>query len=362
MKLKVGLQSLVVIFIVFIIGISLAIGVFNQLSDIPKLYSVPAHKEALRRKKRYFAGNEEIVTFFARESKDSERMIARRAFLIRRPGAEVTVFMFHGFMCNKHDIRFLANSLFGQPLGNKPFNIMIIDFRAHGEIPEGQCCSFGYNEMYDVMGAVEFAKADPELKKTKRVAYGFSMGAVSSILAQSQDPTLFDMAIWDCPFESTENVIGRALDRLKLYAFGYELPLPGRSILQKYAYTPYVQNMLKFALKTIAKIDATPIETCIVPVDTVSAMSSITIPIMIIGCKSDEKIPIAAFKEIYGAAQGYKRLWLTNGRMHFDSYFYNPEKYIYKVRRFIQKALDGTIKHRYQEYISEDGVDERRGH
>ncbi len=333
--------------------------VFRQLSDAPAFW--PAHwqksppKQLLGDKKsRYRTGIEETITFFARENGQSSRVLARKAFLIRRPGAKATVFVFHGFMCNKNDIRFLTNSLFSQPFDGQPVNTITIDFRAHGEVAQGQCCSFGHDEKYDVMGVVEYVKSDPELKNTKRVAYGFSMGAVASLLAQADDPTLFDMAIWDCPFESTENIIGRAVSSLKLSMLGYDLALPGRSLLQRYAYNPYVQSWLKFALKTIAKMDATQVETCIVPIDTVEAAQKIAIPVMVIGCKGDEKVPVSAVRAIYDALKGYKRLWITNGRAHFDSYFYNPEKYIYKVRRFIQKAFDGTIKQRYAAYVTLD--------
>ncbi len=39
----------------------------------------------------------------------------------------------------------------------------------------------------------------------------------------------------------------------------------------------------------------------------------------------------------------YKVLWLTNGRRHFDSYFYNPEKYVKEIRTFIDKAVNGSL-------------------
>jgi fermentation-respiration switch protein FrsA (DUF1100 family) len=104
-------------------------------------------------------------------------------------------------------------------------------------------------------------------------------------------------------------------------------------------------------------MDMRQVETCIMPVDTVAAMSKISIPLMLIICRNDEKVPVSAVKELYDAAKGYKRLWITNGRIHFDSYFNNPEKYIYKVRRFIQKVIDGTYKYRPQSHISEDEPD-----
>lgn len=352
-------QGLLIALVALIIGISVIFALFRKLSDVPrfhtdeKAFRSPQDRLA-EKKKRYLGGKEEVITFFSRENGDSKRALARKAVLIRRPGAQSTVFIFHGFMCNKYDIRFLSHSLFSQSFDGKPFNTVTIDFRAHGDIPEGQCCSFGKDEMYDVMGIVDYIKADPQLKDTKRIAYGFSMGAVASILAQSHDPTLFDVAIWDCPFDSTEKLLGRAVEQLRFSVFGYDVGLPGRTLLQKYAYNPYVQSWLKFALKTIAKMDSSQVDTCIVPIDVVEAMGKVHIPLLLIGCVNDDKAPPTAVEAVYEAAQGYKRLWLTNGRGHFDSYFYNPEKYIYKVRRFIQKALDGTINERPLAHISKD--------
>ena len=47
-------------------------------------------------------------------------------------------------------------------------------------------------------------------------------------------------------------------------------------------------------------------------------------------------------------------LWLTNGRRHFDSYFYNPEKYMKEVRSFIDKVVSGSIKDKQLQKIIED--------
>ncbi len=59
-----------------------------------------------------------------------------------------------------------------------------------------------------------------------------------------------------------------------------------------------------------------------------------------IHCKNDEKISVYAIKAVYESAGcAYKELWLTNGRRHFDSYFYNPEKYIKEIRGFMDKVV-----------------------
>ena len=287
------------------------------------------------------------VTFYAQCSSMSNKMIARKGIIFKKPGARATVMLCHGFMCNKTDIRFLR-MLF------QDYNVMIFDFRAHGEAKDGQLCTFGHDELHDIIAAARLIKSDPELGKMPLIAYGFSMGAVSAINAQAYDTTLFDCAILDCPFDSTDAVLDRSIERLQMTVGGYTMGLPGRWLLKKYAYNYYVQSLLKFLLRTMANIDAGQVQTYMLPIDTVQAISKVTIPTLFIVCRNDEKAPPYAVRKVYEQAKGYKRLWITNGRFHCDSFFYNPEKYAHRVRRFLEKYLDGKFTIKAQEKIYQD--------
>ena len=289
-------------------------------------------KESIRWKNT----TEERVEFAVQHSKNSKQRIIRKGILIKKPDARAIVLICHGFMCDKDDVRFLRTMF-------KDYTTLSFDFRAHGECTHGQYCTLGSREIYDVIGAVEYIKSQPDLQKLPIIAYGFSMGAVASIRAQAEAGNLFDAAIWDCPFDSTDKIIERSIERLKINIGGYEFNLPGRSLLKKYAYNSYVQELLKAALKTVAKMDSSAINTNIEPVDTIEAAKNIKIPALFISCKNDTKAPVEAVVGVYGSATGYKRLWLTCGRHHFDSYFYNPEKYTYRVKLFIERFLDGKL-------------------
>ena len=292
-------------------------------------------------------GHKERVSFTARAEPGSKNTIIRHGILIRRPDAQAVILICHGFMCSKDDIQFLS-SLFSD------YTTLTFDFRAHGENIKGQYCTFGLHEAEDVIGAVQWIRSDPELRHLPIIAYGFSMGAVASLMAESIKPGLFTAAIWDCPFDSTENVLSRSIDRLSIRVFGREIPIPGRDFLKHYACHPYVQSVLKAALKSIAQLDATPIPTCIQRISPKNAARSIKIPSFLIICRNDEKVPISAVRGIYDSLNEYKRLWITNGRRHFDSYFNNPEKYRYKVNQFIAKVLDGSYRNGPLEKILED--------
>jgi esterase/lipase len=282
----------------------------------------------------------EKIMLHSKVCSGSKKHIVRTGFLTRYKNAEATILICHGFMCDKFDSG-LLRALF--PRGK--FNFMTFDFRAHGDCPEGQCCTLGRDEKYDVVAAARFLKGHKDLVGKPIIVYGFSMGAVAAIEAQAKDSSLFDAMILDCPFESTENVIKRSLDNMKISLFGYEFSLPGRSLLQRYAFHPYVQSMVKIVLKTIAQWDTKKIDVTAYPISPAESVKKISVPVFYILCKNDEKVSVPAIKSLYqSTASEYKQLWITNGRRHFDSYFYNPEQYTDRVRQFVLNHLKGITK------------------
>ena len=295
----------------------------------------------------------EHVMIYSQENKDSNKKINRKAILVRHKQAEATVLICHGFMCDKHDVSMLR-SLFKR----KKYNLMTFDFRAHGEDIDGQYCTFGRDEAFDVIAAAKFIKNHPQLKDKPVYVYGFSMGAVAAIEAQAKDPSLFKAMILDCPFDSSKNLIKKGLDNLKVSLFGYEFEIPGRRFLQKYAFHPYIQSLVKTVLKTVAKMDDYNIRTHIFPLNPVESVKKITVPCFFIHCKNDQKVTIQAVESVYNGAAGYKRLWLTNGRRHYDSFFYNPEKYTKQVRNFLDQVLSGELFMHSREMIFEDEEEE----
>jgi len=255
----------------------------------------------------------ERVKLYPKAEVGSDKRIVRNGILMRYKNAKATVLICHGFMCDKHDVGLLRR-LF--PRGQ--YNLMTFDFRAHGDNRKGQYCTFGKNEALDVIAAGSFLRNHPDLKNKPLFVYGFSMGASSAIEAQAKKP-LFDAMILDCPFDSSEKAIKRALNSLKMSLFGYEFDLPGRQFLQKYAFHPYVQSFIKAMFKAVANFDTHNIQINLRPVRPYLSAKKISAPCFFIHCKKDEKIPIPAVKTIFNNVTGPKRLWITNGRRHFDS-------------------------------------------
>ncbi len=293
-------------------------------------------------------GTQEEVSFPVREGLTSQKTFLRRGILIKRPKAKATVLICHGYMCDKYDVSFLQVMF-------KEYNTLCFDFRAHGEDIEGQCCTLGRDESYDVVGAVQFIKNHPDLKKLPRIVYGFSMGAVASILAQAREKDLFDAMILDCPFDSTDKLIDRGIDQLKICIFGYEMAVPGSSILKRYAYNPYVQSFIKQIMKAFTKIDTVNVNTCISPVYPEEAIKYVTVPCFFIGAEKDGTAPADAVLAVYRGAKGFKRCWIDReGTRHYDTIFKQVHKYIYKVDRFLTKVLDGSYVKKKKEKVTRD--------
>jgi pimeloyl-ACP methyl ester carboxylesterase len=291
----------------------------------------------------------EQVAIYPQETYGSEKKICRTGRLFRHKDARATVIICHGFMCDQHDA-----GIFRGMFKRSHFNVMTFDFRAHGKNRDGQYCTFGYDEALDVIAAALFIRNDPELSKLPLFVYGFSMGAVSAIEAQALDSSLFDAMILDCPFESSEKVIKTGLEGLKFTLCGYTFEVPGRDVLLRYAFHPYVQSLVKTVLRLVSQMDASSMKTNFCPVRPVDSIKKITVPCFFIHCKNDEKVSVNQVKAVYDGAAGYKKLWITNGRRHCDSPIYDPEEYTERVREFLYQVLEDRLDMSSHNHIFED--------
>ncbi len=306
---------------------------------------VSKHTKAMK----FFNGaTEERVTFYSRENVSSDKKIARKGILLKRPRAKATVLICHGFSADKYDVSFL-HMLFNE------YNSMTFDFRAHGEETEGQVCTLGRDEAYDVIAAAEFLRNHPECKDKPLIIYGFSMGASAAIIAQASKGSICDAMVLDCPFDSSDKLLERGLEQMKINVFGYRVNIPGASVFKKYAYSPYVQSVLTQLLKTFTRFDTGKIMINFQPIYPEEAIKYVDVPCFFIGCVNDKKAPEEAVLSVYQGAKGYKRCWIDpDGRRHFDTIFRQMNKYFYRVDKFIKSILDGSYKDKPQEKVKKD--------
>ena len=279
----------------------------------------------------------EKVILYAKKSDNSNEKIIRKGILSKPKNAKANVVLCHGFTCDKSDIGFMRYMF-------EDCNCLTFDFRAHGENIDGQCCTLGKNEAYDVKAAFDFLKSHPATKGLVNIVYAFSMGSVAAIEAQSKFGHLYDAGIFDCPFDRTESVINRGLDNKKIAIFGYEFDIPGKIILRKYLFHPYVQSFVKAMLRCAEQLNGKSVNTLVCPVNTAESIKKVNVPCLFIHCKNDEKISIDSIKSVYyNAGSMYKKLWLTEGKKHFGSFFDDPEKYARKIDKFVSKVVSGQL-------------------
>lgn len=291
---------------------------------------------------------EEPVMFYSQSEDTSNEHIARRGLLITRANARATILIMHGYTVSKVDMGILR-------LLFSPYNLLLFDFRAHGEATEGQSSTLGCDEVYDVFAAVDFLRSHATTKDLPIIAYGFSMGAVATIEAQSRDPELFSALVLDCPFDSTKELIKRGLDKalgqIHIPLLGIECAFPGRDFIERHAMDPWMQPFLFFLLRIFAGMNSSLVPTVPKYVDAVASARNIKVPVFLIGCYADERVPVDAFVRIYLNCAGYKRLWITAGARHYGSLFNNPELYQQMVANFIEKVLASITKRERQQRV-----------
>jgi uncharacterized protein len=158
-----------------------------------------------------------------------------RGWWMPAPGSDRAIVQLHGHAGSMDpDVQYLS------AWHAAGFNVLTFDFRAHGR-SEGHVTTFGYQERYDVQGAIRFLK---EEKKVRRLALvGFSLGGMVAILSapicpevdavvEDGAPARLRSALtarlvesrlpaWFAPFPAWLAILGASL-RLKANLFRYE--------------------------------------------------------------------------------------------------------------------------------------------
>ncbi len=287
----------------------------------------------------------EKISFDVIANESMPYSFVRYGYTLKRKDALGTILMCHGYLGCKQDTIALRH-LFPE------YNIVAFDFRAHGDHRFGQYSTIGRDEAYDVIGAVNFIRSDDDMCNKPIIAFGYSMGAVAAIQAQSLDSSLFSAMILDCPFDSTDAAMSRGLDTKLQFSFlGTTITLPLKGLILKYMYTDFAQMITEYLFQKITSFDSKRVATKFVQVIPLESIKKITIPCFFIHCQNDTKVPVQAVQDLYDAKPGFKRLWITQGKKHFGSYSNDPELYWYKVNKFLKKLRDNDMTLREQAKI-----------
>ncbi len=339
------IKKIVLCLFVYSLFVSSRIQTISYLIDSSELYH---DLDAVKEQIKHIEPEEIMINSFVDHQKN--QTLQRRGLLVRKPDALGTVVICHGYLgCKRHAIFF--KHLFPH------YNVLSFDFRAHGDDKEGQYSTIGRDEALDVMAAVKFVKDDPEMQGKPVIAFGYSMGAVSAIQAQSHDKTLFDAMILDCPFASTDKAMRRGLEeKMKISLFGKEFVIPGQKFIVDHMYDDAAQALTNFLFKVITQLDSKKVATKFVRVTPVESVKKITVPCFFIHCENDKKVTVDDVQSLYNNKPGFKRLWITQGQAHFGSYPHNPELYWYKVNKFLKKLREQPLHERDQEKICDHRI------
>jgi fermentation-respiration switch protein FrsA (DUF1100 family) len=218
--------------------------------------------------------------------------------------ARGTIIYCHGL--NRTRIEMLPHAVFGHSLG---YNGLLLDFRHQGA-SAGDITTLGYQERLDVLGAVRYA-LEQEHAARPIVAWGVSMGAVSSLMAAVESPDIAAV-ISDSSFDS---LLATARHHFKLF-----FKLPGFPIADEVAY--WTASRGNFSLKDF---------------DLAKAAERIgNRPILFVAVEGDRRMPPSVAQELYAHAQSpLKKIVVLPGRRHGEGFNQATEAYEKAVTDFL---------------------------
>ncbi len=232
-----------------------------------------------------------------------------RGWFLPAEGSERAIVMVHGAGANRADpsngMLDIAAGLVGNGL-----NVLTFDLRGCGA-SGGKMVSGGYYEKRDVEGAVAYLEG----RGFERVGVlGFSLGAVSSLLAAAEDPAI-KAVVSDSSFADLNDIMKPE--------FHARTKAPG------FFLTPIL-----LVIKVMYGVDFPAIR----PVSVVADIAPR--PVFFIHGEADETIPAAHAQRLYEAADNpADELWMVPGAGHTQAYNTEPQEYLEKVTAFFDGAL-----------------------
>ena len=198
------------------------------------------------------------------------------------------------------------------------YNVMVPDLQYFG-YSEGEAAQMGWLDRLDVE---DWAVIAHDLFKDDfTVVHGVSMGAATAMMMSGDDlPPYIRAFVEDCGYTSAWDQFSHNLkDSYHLPAFPI---LNSASIVTKNRYGWGFKEAS--SVKQLAKCER---------------------PMLFIHGEADDFVPVDHVYRNYAAkTKGYKELYIVPGAVHANSYAKDPENYAWRVKYFLQRVKDGTIK------------------
>ncbi|MFH1073625.1 MAG: alpha/beta fold hydrolase [Candidatus Firestonebacteria bacterium] len=217
---------------------------------------------------------------------------------------EKCIILCHGLGADKSDMLNYIPLLY-----KNGYSLLAIDFRGHGESKE-KYTSLGYNEVKDLLAAVEFSKA----KGAKHIGViGRSMGAAVSIRTAEVCPEIKAVV--------SDSSFARLTDMIRSYS-GKFYHIPYFPIVPLAAYAAELRSGFKYG--------------AVNPVESVTKMKT---PLLLFHGLEDGNIPPENSEKIFAAASGPKKLILVKGADHIESFSADQINYSKEILAFFGRYL-----------------------
>ncbi|MBL7117014.1 MAG: prolyl oligopeptidase family serine peptidase [Nanoarchaeota archaeon] len=223
-------------------------------------------------------------------------------FIPAKKKTDKSVIVAHGYPFDKNNI--LGATYF---LAEK-YNLLLFDFRYFGE-SAGWYTTVGYNEKKDFLAAIDWLK---KRNLTKTGAMGFSLGAATILMANSDDVKAI---VSDSSYANIDMMIKRTY-----FIFPGITKLPFVWLTKLYA------RML-FGLSTKE-------------VSPLNEISKIKAPVLLIHGDKDSQIPVENTKKLYeGSNKKNTELWIVPDADHGYALNLYPKEYEERIFNFFEKNI-----------------------
>jgi len=234
--------------------------------------------------------------------KTSDNIVIKGWVIHSKKKTDKTIIVCHGYPFDKNNI------LQGVYFLAEKFNLLLFDFRYFGE-SQGKFTTLGYKEKEDFLAAVKYLKTR---NLTKIGALGFSLGAATIIMANSED-------IKAIVADSSYATIGKMIERTYFIFPGFT----------KIPFT-FLTKLYSKILLGINTKDISPL----------NEISKIKVPILLIHGEKDSQIPVENSKILYEVSNKNKtELWIVPKADHGYAHYLYAEEYEQKLFDFFENNL-----------------------
>lgn len=277
---------------------------------VVKKFDSPKEIEVNKNPSNYGVKNYENVSF-----RSNKNDITLSGWILKAPKSKKTIIICHGYSDNRiyqySSHKIVVNCVeYAKFLINLGYNVLLFDFRGHGEEAGLAPTTLGYNEQQDLLGAIKYVKHKGIGQQIGLI--GFSMGA-ATVLSSLDKTKDVNFVIADSPFSDLKGYL--------------EDNMTNWTGLPKYPFMPLV--LLNFKILDGVNYNE---------VSPKNSVKSANIPVMLIHGLKDTTIPENESLIIKKNLKNpHCRLELFKNAIHIGSYYSEPSRYKKVVSDFIKE-------------------------